>query len=393
MLAKFYTDAYVGRGSHWHILTKLAPLIPGKWRPAAWQRLQERREDSLPADKIVAFNLFGMAVNRAHPKAPGLGELEKLHREYGRRFCDLVWRHNGLGQAQGIYSFPWTSLPLFQRAKRTGMKCILEQFSAPGRIYRNLLAEEVELFADWEPTQARRRMSDEIIEQEELEQNEWQEADAIICPSGFVAQGLRDTGVPSEKLREVPYGVDAARFPGERQPWDGGRPLRVLFVGGVSLGKGPQYLCKALERLNSHKIVARMVGPVSIVEPYQTRLQRRVELTGRRPRQEMRRHYEWADLFVLPSICEGSATVNYEALAAGLPVITTPNAGSVVRDGVEGFIVPIRDAEALAARIELLASDPGLLAHLAQKAKARAAEYSWERYGERLTETLIEVMQ
>lgn len=393
MLAKFYTDAYVGRGSHWHILTKLAPLIPEKWRPAVWQRLQERREDSLPADKIIAFNLFGMAVNRAHPKAPGLGELEKLHREYGRRFCDLVLRHNGLDQAQGIYSFPWTSLPLFQRAKRTGMKCILEQCSAPGKIYRNLLAEEMELWAGWESAPARRKTADGKIEQEELEQNEWQEADAIICPSAFVSQGLRDTGVPAEKLWEVPYGIDTSKFPGERQAWDGGRPLRVLFAGGVSLGKGAHYLLRALEILDTPKVSARMVGPVSIVEPYQTRLQRRVELTGRRPRQEMRRHYEWADLFVLPSICEGSATVNYEALAAGLPVITTSNAGSVVRDGIEGFIVPIRDAAALAARIDLLAANPGLLAHMAQRARERAAEYSWERYGERLAETLEKIMQ
>jgi hypothetical protein len=393
MLAKFYTDAYVGRGSHWYILTKLAPLIPEKWRPAVWQRLQERREDSLPADKIVAFNLFGMAVNRAHPKAPGLGELEKLHREYGRRFCDLVLGHNGLGQAQGIYSFPWTSLPLFQRAKRTGMKCILEQCSAPGKIYRDLLAEEMELWPGWEPAPALRQAADGNMEQEELEQNEWRAADAIISPSAFVSQGLRDTGVPAEKLWEVAYGIDTAKFPGERQAWEGGRPLRVLFVGGVSLGKGVHYLLRALEILDTPKVSARMVGPVSIVEPHQTRLQRRVELTGRRPRQEMRRHYEWADLFVLPSICEGSATVNYEALAAGLPVITTPNAGSVVRDGVEGFIVPIRDAAALAARIELLAASPGLLADMAQKARERAAEYSWERYGERLAETLEKIMR
>ncbi|MBM4276213.1 MAG: glycosyltransferase family 4 protein, partial [Deltaproteobacteria bacterium] len=164
-------------------------------------------------------------------------------------------------------------------------------------------------------------------------------------------------------------------------------------VGGVSLGKGPQYLFKALEILDTRKISARMVGPVTIVEPYRTWLRERVELVGYRPRPEMRRHYEWGDLFVFPSICEGSATVNYEALAAGLPVITTPNAGSVVRDGVEGFIAPIRDAASLAARIELLAANPGLLAHMAQKARERAAEFSWERYSERLAGTLEEIMQ
>ncbi len=111
MLAKFYTDAYLGKGSDWHILAPIAPLIPAKWRPAAWQRLQGRREDSLPAEKVRAFNIFGMAFALAQRKVSGLAELEKLHREYGRRFCDLVLRHNGLGRANGIYGFPWTSLP------------------------------------------------------------------------------------------------------------------------------------------------------------------------------------------------------------------------------------------------------------------------------------------
>lgn len=392
MLAKFYTDAYVGQGSHWHIWAQLAHLIPDKWRPAVWQRLQGRREDSLPADKITAFNIFGMAFAMAQKKVPGYGGQEKLHREYGQRFCDLVLRHDQV-QGNGIYGFPWACLPLFQRARQTGMKSILEQFCAPRKLYRNLLAEEWELWAGWEPPDALRQSAQEELEQEELEKNEWQAADAIICPSSFVAQGLRDTGVPAEKLREAPYGVDTSRFANERQAWDGGRPLRVLFVGGVSLGKGPQYLFKALEMLDTRKISARMVGPVTIVEPYRTWLRERVELVGYRPRPEMRRHYEWGDLFVFPSICEGSATVNYEALAAGLPVITTPNAGSVVRDGVEGFIAPIRDAATLAARIELLAANPGLLAHMAQKARERAAEFSWERYSERLAGTLEEIMQ
>ena len=65
-----------------------------------------------------------------------------------------------------------------------------------------------------------------------------------------------------------------------------------------------------------------------------------------------------ADVFVFPSLFEGSAVVTYEALACGLPSVVTPNAGSVVRDGLEGFVVPPRDVEALAARMEQLGDDP-----------------------------------
>jgi glycosyltransferase involved in cell wall biosynthesis len=95
-------------------------------------------------------------------------------------------------------------------------------------------------------------------------------------------------------------------------------------------------------------------------------------------------HYRWADVFVLPSVCEGSATVCYEALAAGLPVITTPHAGSVVRDGLDGYIVPIRDSGAIAQKLERLASDPELLTAMAANAAARAREFTIARYAERL---------
>jgi len=87
---------------------------------------------------------------------------------------------------------------------------------------------------------------------------------------------------------------------------------------------------------------------------------------------------------VLPALAEGSAYVCYEALACGLPVITTPNAGSVVRDGIEGYIVPIRDADALAERIMRLAHNRPLLAEMSNRAVARAEEYVWERWSERL---------
>jgi len=139
-----------------------------------------------------------------------------------------------------------------------------------------------------------------------------------------------------------------------------------------------------LDQLDASQLAVRLVGPVSFLEPYRNQISKRVELVGPVPRPVVRQHYEWADVFVFPSICEGSATVTYEALAAGLPVITTPNAGSVVRDGIDGYIVPIRDAGAIADRLERLMATPGLLKEMSRSARERAKEFSWEKYGERL---------
>jgi len=119
-------------------------------------------------------------------------------------------------------------------------------------------------------------------------------------------------------------------------------------------------------------------------------LKERLEIIGPVPRSAVAEHYRWADVFVFPSLCEGSATVCYEALAWGLPVITTPNSGSVVVEGTDGFIVPIRDPHAIAEKLEILAQRPALLQALSEGARRRAADYSIQRYRDRLVRALSE---
>ena len=98
-----------------------------------------------------------------------------------------------------------------------------------------------------------------------------------------------------------------------------------------------------------------------------------------------------ADVFVLPTLAEGSAGVVYEALALGLPVITTRAAGSVIRDGVDGIIVPERDPVALANSIEAVIENRELRSRLSAAARVRAADYTVDRYGERMLSTLREL--
>ncbi len=387
MLAQFFTDVYVGRGGAWQGLPRLAELLPARCRPAGLERLLGRRDEGLAPDKVTAFNLFGAAYWLAQRRAGNRESLERVYLDYGRRFAEMVRQHPR-GAGQGLYTFPTTAGPLFQEASRQGMKCILDQFIAPLKIMAPILQEEHDRWPGWERPSFWAAPSRDSLETEE---QECRLADAVLCPSEFVAQGVRSLNLPAQKIFQAPYGVEVDRFACDRRPWRGERPLRLLFVGEVNLRKGVPYLYQALKRLNTSRFITRLVGPVAVQEPYRGRLSRQCDLTGPAPRTGVRRHYAWADLFVFPSLCEGSATVTYEALAAGLPVITTPHAGSVVRDGREGFVVPVRDPEALAARIDLLAADPELLAHMSRAARQRGREFSWPRYGERLVSILQDI--
>jgi glycosyltransferase involved in cell wall biosynthesis len=135
-----------------------------------------------------------------------------------------------------------------------------------------------------------------------------------------------------------------------------------------------------------------MVGMLHVPARVGNELRQYVEVVGAVPRDQVCGHLQWADVFLLPSICEGSATVVYEALASGLPVICTPNTGSVVRHGTDGWIVPAGDTCCIVECLRRLATDKELLAYQARNARQRATEFDLARYGHRLVQLIDEAL-
>jgi glycosyltransferase involved in cell wall biosynthesis len=284
----------------------------------------------------------------------------------------------GFGNAAAVYVLNGAGQEILGAAACQGRYKVLEQISAPRGLYDRLYNEEVATWPGWEALPNRDELADEVIARE---QSEWQLADKIVCGSQFVNDSLIKGGQTAGKCTVVPYGVDLQSESPQRRE-DGGS-FNVLFCGRVSLMKGVPYLATALRTLNSKHIRCRMAGE-DLSARTANGLKNVAELLGVVPRSEMSRLYAWAHVFVLPTLCEGSATVCYEALAAGLPVITTPNAGSVVRDGVDGFVVPIRDSEALAAGLERLAVNRALYEQMSHNAFSRSLEFTVDQYASRL---------
>jgi len=241
-------------------------------------------------------------------------------------------------------------------------------------------AERAPEFAESMP-----RSPDWVIERHRAELAETQR---ILVPSDYVRDTLRDRGVPADKIAIIPYGVDVERFRPAAAPPPPGR-FRLLFVGHLSQRKGIGDLLAAARRL-AHLpgfelvLVGRKVGADAAFAPHAD-LFRHVPHV---PFHEVHRLFQDADVFVYPSLHEGSAFVTYEALASGLPVVTTPNAGSVVRDGVEGRIVPIRDVDALVDALEDLHRHPERRAAMATAARARALAFTWAAYRRRVAAQL-----
>ena len=377
LLGTFYTDLYLGN-KPW--LRSALRSFPPAYAPAAVKKLLFKDAPGLPAAKVVSFDILGLRELWFRGRTGSWLQLQHHYARFGREFCEHVAR-TGLDHASVFYGFRNGCLEIFQAAKRRQTLCIVEQNSAAQQVENQLLNEEVQRWPDWEKRNPLAAIDDHFADPvAQREEAEWGEADYIVCPSEFVISTLESMGVSRDKCRLLPYGIDIDSLrPRERRP--DGRGINVLFMGLVGLRKGIPYLLEALKALDSPNIHCRLVGFFEADRQRVSEYAKWVEIVGPVPRSEISHSYEWADVLVLPSISEGSALVTYEALACGIPVITTPNSGSSVRDGVNGFIVPIRDPQALASRIDQLAGDPEMLRTMSAHALECRSGFSSEAYG------------
>lgn len=208
-------------------------------------------------------------------------------------------------------------------------------------------------------------------------------ANGWVVASRFTAQTLIERGVPAEHVRVVPYGVDADVFALRAAAPRAERPFTILYVGSLSQRKGLSYLLDAIRSLNTRAfrlvLCGRGIVDTRLIATYSDI---NVEVCIGLSRAELIRQMQSADVFVLPSLAEGFGHVILEAMSCGLPVIATPHtcAPDVMEHDRHGFIVPIRDAEAIAARIAWGMDNRAELAAMGEAAALRARQFTWERF-------------
>lgn len=223
---------------------------------------------------------------------------------------------------------------------------------------------------------------------------EYEQADLITVPSEFVRRTFVEYGVPESKLAKVPYGVELSRFEKVGEPCPD--RFEVLFVGSASVRKGVADLLAAFAALRHPAKRLTFVG--SVTDEIRNWLRGKhldpaVRFVGHLPQAQLKEEFSRAHVMVLPSIEEGLALVQAQALACGCPVIASEHTGArdLFEDGKEGFIVPVRKPGAIAERLQQLADDPRLRQRMGEAAMLTVRENlgGWSTYGDRIVAALL----
>lgn len=234
-------------------------------------------------------------------------------------------------------------------------------------------------------------------------------ADYVIVPSNYAKRTFVEAGFNAQSVFVLPYGVDPKQFfkcgsitetTETNQTNDKpDKTFRIVYVGQIVPRKGVHYLIEAFNELEVTDKELLLIGAVHqsmhrIVEEAM-RHDSRIRVVGEIPKMDLYRLYNTGSVFVLPSLADSWGLVVLEAMACGLPVIVTQNTGSgqAVEEGVNGFIVPIRNPQALHEKLIYLYEHPQIRLEMGRAASSSVRNFTWERYAKGLLEIYRELMR
>lgn len=359
----------------------MAGQVVNQYVPSRWQRrLANRIIRGVPARSLRTLPTVELkALKRLRQgESP-----QRVFHERNQKFQEQIPAAS-LQKASAIIGFDTSSWLLAERAGKNSKPYFLDQSISHPLVNQAIMEKVAQRFPDWQA-----EIEERLPEVLACERREYQLATKIIAASSFSRQSLISQGVPADKIIVNPYGVDLELFhppaaPRRRQP------VRFLFLGLLSARKGIPLLVEAWQKLKLKNAELWLVGPAREQERALIPELPGLKCLGKYPHQELPELLRQCDVLVFPSYCEGFALVLLEALASGMPIITTEaTAGpDLIQDGVEGRLIPSGDMDALCEAMQQCAEQPEQLDIMALAARRAAERFSWDAYGDRWQQIL-----
>jgi len=340
------------------------------------------RTHTVPFREMVRLLAGAIGVTPKHET--GAFSIDAVLRDLDRK---VAQRLRKIDNCDAVYAYEDGALQSFRAARDLGLKRIYDLPIGYWRVGQRIFAEEKEREPAWAQTLIGGLDCAEKLSRKD---DELRLATRVIVASTFTKQTLGEA--PSTaKIDIVAYGAPP---PISDEITKSAGRLKVLFAGSLGQRKGLSYLLNAIEMLkNAVELTLLGRKAASGCAPLESAVRKHrwlPTLSHAGVLREMQSH----DVLVLPSLFEGFGLVILEAMAQGTPVITTDHTAGpdVIENGIDGFIVPIRSAEAITEKLDMLASDRERLMAMKSLAKQKAASRGWETYRQRLVEVAREVM-
>jgi starch synthase len=333
-----------------------------------------------PFHEIMRLIAPRIGLDRLVRHERGLFSVDAIYRSLDQQ----VSRRLATRPFSGVYAYEDGAEESFRTATARGQLAIYDLPIGYWRAARRIMGEEAQLQPAWASTIAGNRDSTRKTDRKD---NELGLANVVFVASSFTRRTLEEAAPFRASVVVVPYGAPIISNPGELSVRPAGAPLRVLFVGSLGQRKGLSYLFAARRMLGaSIKLTVIGTRPAVACAALDRELGDDVRWISSCPHRQILAEMAEHDVFVFPSLFEGFGLVLLEAMAMGLPIITTPHTAGpdLIEDGREGFIVPIRDAAAIAEKLELLRNDSARLASMREAARVRARTFAWKDYEARL---------
>ena len=339
-------------------------------------------QHSYPYREYLRHVASTLNINSLDTHELGPLSIDKSYQSFDRHIASRISK---LSSIQAIYSYEDCSLESFRVAKSKGLLRFYDLPIGYWRAAQLIFEEERELNPEWASTLTGLADSPAKRDRKDME---LELASVVIVPSNFVLSTLITYSNCKVPIKVIPFGSPT---PCSTLPNTCPRgPLRVLFVGSLGQRKGLSYALNAVKQLGS-QVSLTLIGRRSTKDCPQLNSaisnHNWIEtLPHHQILEQMRKH----DILLLPSLFEGYALVLSEALSQGLPVIATTNSGAPesIRDGIEGYIVPIRDSIAIATKLQQLIDHPDLLLNMRASCLLRASELSWNCYEQSIIQTI-----
>ena len=338
-----------------HRIGALNALLTDAWAPsgnlfcALGRAFRERFHPDLATAKVQAWNagLIAFELTTRAKRISGWPLIIARNGWFQRKVASFLagYKLSTLNSQPILFSYSYAALEILRHAKKRGWKTVLGQID-PGlgeeRLIRRLHEQYPEHAVHWEPAPS-------------VYWRDWREecelADCMVVNSDWSRRLLAEEGVPPTKMQVIPLAFEPDHEHPQRKEYPEQftkeRPLRVLFLGQINLRKGVLPLLEAARRLRNEPIEFWMVGPLQISNAVAAVPDARIRWIGPVARGSAREYYHQADVFILPTFSDGFGLTQLEALARRLPVIVSRNCGSVVRDGVDGILLPEPTCEAI----------------------------------------------